>query len=168
MGTVENLASVDSRFPIGIRYAGAVADETAFLNVQPINVQGRERMMRCQRNDLLPKAEEDGIGINQKCLSAIANKVFKCDVKLTLAAGITYNDLKAERIRRAMHIRYNHLNVPIGRIGEEPDGSCSKYEFVQHLESFGSHLRLDNTDAGDIATLLKLLTKPSFIGSEPR
>src|SRR5262245_41731665 len=167
MGAFENLTSVDSRFTIGIRYARAVAHQTT-LNVQPINVQGREGMARRQRNDLLPKAEKDCIGINQKCLSAIPNKGFKCDVKLTLAAGITYNDLKAERIRRDMHIRYNHLNVPIGRIGEEPDGSCSKYEFVQHLESFGSHLRLDNTDAGDIATLLKLLTKPSFIGSEPR
>src|SRR5262245_19255551 len=163
MGTVENLASVDTRFTIGIGYAGAVADETAFLNVQPINVQGWERMTRGQRNDLLPKAEKDCIGINQKCFSAVPNKVFKCDVKLTLAAGITYNDLKTERIRRAMNIAYNHLNVPFGRIGEETDGSCSGYEFAQHLESFGSRLHLDNTDSGDISTRpVETFDKPQF------
>src|SRR5262249_23220205 len=115
MGTVENLASVDSRFTIGIRYAGTVADETAFLDVQPINVQGWERMTRCQRNDLLPKAEKDCIGINQKCLSAF-------------------------QMRRQTHSGcWHYLERPGGRaypprdvhlVPEEADGSCSRYEFV--------------------------------------
>src|SRR5262249_27352718 len=53
---------------------------------------------------------------------------------------------------RGMQIRYNGLDVRIGRIGEKTDGFCRGDEFAQHLEPFRGERYLENTDAGDIAT----------------
>src|SRR6516162_6415465 len=127
MGALENLASVAPHLTVGIRYAGSVAHETAFLDILTRNVHGGNGMARGQGIDLLQATEKDRIGVNQKCLNATPNKAFECGVKLALAAGVSDNDAKAEHTRRGMQIRYNDLD---GRIGKETDDFCPGDEFA--------------------------------------
>ena len=57
-----------------------------------------------------------------------------------------------ERTSRVMQIRYDGLDVRIGRIGEQTDDFCRGDEFAQNLEPFRCHRHLEKADAGDIAT----------------
>ena len=108
-------------------------------------------MARGQAGDLLQAGEKDRIGIDQKCLNATPNKAFEYDVNVALAAGLSENELKPEHTSRVMQIRYNGLDVRIGRIGEKTDDFCRGDEFAQHLEPFRCHRNLEQADAGDIA-----------------
>src|SRR5262249_31175164 len=152
MGALENFASINSYLTVGIRYASAVTHKTACLNIQPRNVHGGNGMVRGQRIDLLEATEEDRVGINQKCLNATPNKAFECTVKAALGACVSDYYVKPERTSRGMQIRYNYLDVRVGRIGEKTDDFCRGNEFAQNLEPLRRHLHLEKADARNIAT----------------
>src|SRR5215217_7166947 len=70
LGALENSASVDTRLAIGIRQAGAVADQAASSNVFAPDVDRRYAVLRGQRDDPIALAVEERLAGDDKSIGS--------------------------------------------------------------------------------------------------
>src|SRR5262249_29278257 len=86
LGTLEDARGIDPNPAVRIRQARPVAHQPADFGKRAIKINRRDREARCEVDQLDAPGEEEGVGVDEKRVGALARK--RCEGHIDLAAGV--------------------------------------------------------------------------------
>ena len=134
--TFENPPGVAASEAKGIGNTRAVTDQSANVGKLSQIIDCRERMARCEPDQLIAPTQEERIGAYDDGINMLLNETREGCVDIAFAAGIQGNELDAVCARRSLNVCGLGLRRGISGVDEEADNGGARHQFTQQFQPF--------------------------------